>query len=251
MDKEANLFLSELYKRMPIDKNHPYFNMGAEEFYQKHRFMAEFYEDNYRAILPKDKTIKILDIGFGFGMFMVYMKKEGFKDIHGIETSKAQVDNAKKMGFQVELISDLSDYLRKNQSQFDLIHASNFAEHLPKYDLIEIFDLLYNSLKDRGMLVVTTPNIASYRGMYNRYLVLGHEVGFTEVSLRQIFEVTNFSGIEILSSRIKFRPRIKHILMKIFQKIINIIIAILDYVYLGVDRPRHLGKYLFGIGFKK
>lgn len=250
MDKNANLFLYELYRRMPIDENHPYFNLTSEDFYQKYNFCFEFYEDNYKDILSMKKDIKILDIGFGFGIFMVYMKKNGFRNIYGIEYNKSQVNNAKKMGFQVEPISDLNAYLKNNPSKFDLIHASSVVEHFPKYDLIETFDLLYGALRNNGKLVVVVPNIASWRSIYTRYLVLGHETGFTETSLEQLLQVSHFDNIKVFGSQIKFRFRIKHILMRLGQKISNIIIRILDYLYLGINRPRHLSQYLFGIGIK-
>lgn len=250
MDKNANMFLYELYQRMPIDNNHPYFNISPEQFYQRYHFCFEFYEDNYKDILLLKKDVKILDVGFGFGMFMVYMKKNGFKNIYGVEYNKTQVDNARKMGFQVEPISDLRVYLKNNPFRFDLIHASNVVEHFPKYDLIEIFDILYGALKDNGKLVVIVPNIAGWRGSYNRYLVLGHEIGFSEASLEQLFQVSHFDNVKVFGSRIRFRFRIKHIFMMIGQRIFNIVIKIIDYLYLGVNRPRHLGKYLFGSGVK-
>lgn len=251
MNREANLFLYELYSRMPIDEKHHYFNLSAEEFYNRHKSLFEFYEDNYNGLLAMDKNTRILDVGFGYGLFMVYMKINGFKNICGVEYNKAQVDNAKKLGFNAVLISDIGDYLKNNCSKFDLIHASNVVEHLPKYDLIEIFDLLCGSLKNYGRLMVVVPNIAGWRGSYNRYFVLGHETGFSEVALRQLFWITHFDDINIYGSRIKFRLRIKHIIMKTLQKILNAIIGIIDFIYLGVDRPKYINRYLFGIGVKK
>jgi len=250
MDKKANLFLCELYQRMPISESHPYFNLSPDQLYQRYRFLFEFYEDNYGDILPQKKDMRILDIGFGFGMFMAYAKRNGFSNIWGVEYNKAQVDNAAKMGFRAELISDLSAYLKNNLSGFDLIHASNVVEHFPKYDLIEIFDLFYNALKDNGRLAVIVPNIAGWRSIYKRYLVLGHESGFSETSIRQLFQITHFDNIKVFGSRIRFRFRIKHIFMRIAQGIFDIIIGIIDYVYLGVNRPRHLGQCLVGIGVK-
>lgn len=251
MDDRANLFLYELYKRMPIDKKHPYFNLTAEEFYRKYRSLFEFYEDNYSGLLPMDKNIKILDVGFGYGLFMIYMKINGFKNICGVEYNKEQADNAKKMGFNAMFISDLAGYLKDNRSEFDLIHASNVVEHLPKHSLIEVFDLLYGSLKDRGRLMAVVPNIAGWRGSYNRYFVLGHETGFSETALKQLFWVTHFEDIKILGSCIKFRLRIKHIIMKIMQKILDIVIGMIDFIYLGADRPKYINAYLFGVGVKK
>ena len=99
MDKEANLFLYELYKRMSVDVNSPYLNLSPEEFYKKYPFLFKFYEDNYRGLLSINKDAKILDVGFGYGMFMVYMKMNGFKNICGVEYTKPSVDNARKMGF--------------------------------------------------------------------------------------------------------------------------------------------------------
>lgn len=251
MDKKANQFLYELYKRMPIDSKHPYLKLNSEQFYQQYRFLFEFYEDNYNKFLPENNSAEILDIGFGFGMFMVFMKQNGYKNIYGVEYNPTQVENAKRMGFCAELITDLSEYLKNNHNRFNLIHASNVVEHLPKYDLIEIFDLFYDSLKDNGKLIVVVPNIASIRGVYSRYLVLGHEVGFGETSLRQLFQVTNFKDINISSSRIRLRFRIKNVMMILSHHVFNFFIKAIDYIYMGVNRPKCLGMYLLGIGTKK
>jgi len=250
MSEKGDLFLYELYKRMPIDTKHPYFNLSADAFYQKYPYLFEFYEDNYENLLPKDKNAKILDVGFGFGAFMVYMKKKGFHNLYGVEYNNSQVENAKKMGFAVESITDLSKYLKNNPGRFDFIHASNVAEHFPKYNLIELFDLFYNALGIGGRLFIVVPNIASHRGIYARYLVLGHELGFSEISLMQILKVTNFRDIFVYSSQIKFRPRIKNISMLIFQRIANLIIILFDYLYLGTNKPKCLGQYLLGVGTK-
>lgn len=251
MDKNASLFLYELYRRMPVDINGPYLNLTSEQFYRKHRFLFEFYEDNYTAHLPADTCAEILDVGFGFGMFMVFMEQNGYKNISGVEYNLIQAENAKKMGFRAELITDLAEYLKNNCKCFDIIHVSNVVEHLPKYDLIEMFDLFRNALKDNGKLIVVVPNIAGARGVYSRYLVLGHETGFAEVSLRQIFQVADFKDINIFSSKIKPRLRIKNIIMIFFRGIFDFLVRAVDYLYLGVNRPHCLGTYLFGIGTRK
>ncbi len=251
MDKNANQFLCELYRRMPVDINGPYLNLTCGQFHRKHRFLFEFYEDNYNSLLPADPCAEILDVGFGFGMFMVFMRQNGYKNISGVEYNPIQAENAKKMGFRAEMITDLPEYLKNNRQRFDVIHASNVVEHFPKYDLIELFDLLRDALKDKGKLIVVVPNIAGIRGVYSRYLVLGHETGLAEVSLRQIFQVCDFKEINIFSSKIKPRLRIKNIIMIFFQGILSFFVRAVDYLYLGVNRPNCLGMYLFGIGTKK
>lgn len=81
-------------------------------------------------------------------------------------------------------------------------------------------------------------------------MVLGHETGFSEVSLKQIFEAADFKRVRILNSRICFRPRIKHIIMKSLQAIFGLFIRFCDYLYLGENRPKCLGAYLIGVGNK-
>ena len=59
------------------------------------------------------------------------------------------------MGFiPISIDKFIEMHLKNNPSRFDLIHASSVVEHFPKYDLIEIFDLLYGALKGNGKLVV-------------------------------------------------------------------------------------------------
>ncbi|MBN1913116.1 MAG: class I SAM-dependent methyltransferase [Candidatus Omnitrophica bacterium] len=250
MDKEANSFLYELYRRMPVKNNDPHLGLSAQGFYKKFRHLFEFYEDNYPCLLPQDLHAKVLDIGFGYGMFMAYMNKRGYSDVYGVEYNTVQVENAKNMGFFAERISDIVVYLRDHQGQFDLIHASNVIEHFPKYDLLTIFDHLRMALKEGGRLIVCVPNLAGYRGAYNRFLVLGHETGFTEISLRQLFAAADFGKINIQSSLVRFRLRPKHIAMRLAQGFLGALIRLCDYVYLGENSPKCLGQYLIASGDK-
>ncbi len=125
MFNDANRFIYELYKRMPIESDHDYFGMTSKEFYAKFPYLFEFYEDNYIDIMPKKKDAEILDIGFGFGHFMVFAKLNGYKNLYGVEYNDAQVNNIKNMYFEGEKIKSLSKFLKNNEKRFDLIHLSN------------------------------------------------------------------------------------------------------------------------------
>jgi len=97
--------------------------------------------------LPSFKESIVLDIEFGFGQFMIYLKQKGYQNITGAEYSAGQVNNMRNKGFAVHQIDDLMAFLAKHEEKFDLVHLSNVAEYIPKYDLIDTFDVIHRSLK--------------------------------------------------------------------------------------------------------
>lgn len=75
---------------------------------------------------------------------------------------------------------------------------SHVLEHIKKEDLFDFIDGIKNILSDDGFFVIVVPNSSAYfNAAANRYGDLTHEIGFTDISLRQVLMVAEFKDIEI------------------------------------------------------
>jgi len=104
-----------------------------------------------------DKKLKILDIGCWDGSYA----KRYFKNtniVYGVESSKTSANRAKQKG----IIVKQGNYMEKsffNNMQFDIVVAGEIIEHVFDTDLF--LKKVSNNLKDNGILIITTPNVAS------------------------------------------------------------------------------------------
>jgi len=123
-----------------------------------------YYEAEVKALLPEDKSAKIVDIGSGYGHLLRYLKELGYLHIGAVDSSE-------------KLIQEVKSYLLE--------------------DAKKLARAVRESLKDGGRVVIRTPNMANILGMYSRYMDLTHYHGYTELSLRQLLREAGFSTIEL------------------------------------------------------
>ena len=105
----------------------------------------------------KDKNI--LDVGCYDGTFLSLISSKNNK-LYGVEASNYGVDQARGKGITVEhFFFDDKTSLPFENGFFDLIVAGEIIEHIYDTDffLVEIKSLL----KNKGVLLISTPNLAS------------------------------------------------------------------------------------------
>ena len=210
---------------------------------------------NYGSFIPKNKNIRILDIGCGMGHFLYALVKNGYRNFIGIDISNQMINFCKNYVKRTELKdsfqeisqkvvnSDLFTYLEKNQEQFDLIVANDLIEHIEKNKILNLFELIKHNLKYNGIFIVKTVNMVnplSNRILYDDFT---HQIGFTSLSLAQIYLVTGFKNVAV-GQFIAKKPRfITRILRKITLKFLSEIF--------GMKEIKNWSPLIFGVGVKK
>jgi len=124
---------------------------------------------------------RILDVGCGDGNFtMMIARACKAREVYGIEISEKGVEMARKNGIKCyQLDVDEEDFPFED-SFFDAVFAGEIIEHL--YDTDHFLDEAYRVLKANGILVLTTPNLASWQNRIS--LLFGYQPYGTTVSLR-------------------------------------------------------------------
>ena len=156
-----------------------------------------FYRNNYLKYLPGNTDAKILVISCGPGYFMNLLKKHGYTNILGIDSTATQVKLAREHGHNCE-VAEAFPYLEAQVEEYDLIFCEQELNHLTKEEIMEFMDLCMNSMKPGGILVTHALNGANpVTGAEALAQNFDHYNTFTEYTFRQILEFKGYEGIEI------------------------------------------------------
>lgn len=162
------------------------------------------------------KPKSVLDVGCGGGLLINEMQKTHKAKYSGVDVYKNK--NLKNVDYKS---ADITKGLPFEDNKFDLVTFGEVIEHVPNPDFI--LAEIHRVLKPKGIVIVTTPNLASWA---NRILLLigiqplftetsselnlgrrlkvlgqkgkvqGHLKVFTSRSLQEILEYKNFDVIE-------------------------------------------------------
>lgn len=177
---------------------------------QKRYFGWEF-----KAIMPIDKRVKILDIGCGTGSFLAAMNELGYTNTQGIDLSPEQVKMALKFGVQNVELHEANDYLSKHQEAFDVICAIDLIEHLSKDELVDFLSSVKKALKSGGMVVFRTPNMDAPQSSVFAFADFTHEVFLNKNSAFQLLASCGFSDVEIKEGIMYIENPMKEIVRKV------------------------------------
>ncbi|MFH1645173.1 MAG: class I SAM-dependent methyltransferase [Candidatus Omnitrophota bacterium] len=144
---------------------------------------------------PEDKGASILELGCGNGAFLYYLQHLGYCNSYGIDISQEQINIAKRIRVNNAEKADLREYLKDKKNSYDVIIGRDILEHFSKNEIMDVLQLIYDSLKTGGMLIIQTPNGESPFSNRYRYCDITHEIIFTRISLQQLLSVFDFKDV--------------------------------------------------------
>jgi ubiquinone/menaquinone biosynthesis C-methylase UbiE len=156
----------------------------ADEFYAKNETDYPVLDDRLRKVLAQCERVRpssLLDVGCGRGFFASALR-EKLPDVrcYGVELSPGLADQAERSGMTV-FRTDVADGVPLPDDSIDLALMGEVIEHVFDPDACVL--AVRRVLRPGGMLIITTPNLASWT---NRVLVpLGIQPLYSETSTRK------------------------------------------------------------------
>jgi 2-polyprenyl-3-methyl-5-hydroxy-6-metoxy-1,4-benzoquinol methylase len=182
-----------------------------------------------KGFLPVSRESRIIDLACGAGHFMYFLQQEGYANTEGIDISNEMLDVARSMGVANCIHADLFQFLPDKKQTYDLIIANDIVEHLEKDEVMNLLDLIHDSLNPGGRVIISTINAMSlfgYGTIQNEYT---HVTGFTPMSLVQVLKVCGFLNVVTRGERPvvhDIRSGIRAALWKIMQLFLRFFMTI-------------------------
>jgi 2-polyprenyl-3-methyl-5-hydroxy-6-metoxy-1,4-benzoquinol methylase len=194
---EPNAFIAEVYRRMSARHASQKHKPDWRETEKDGMVRASAYQ--YAPHLPKDKTARILDIGFGEGWFLAACLKLGYINLAGAEFGIAHKNYVQGWAPDritlFEIHDNIGEFLSDKKEHYDFIHMSHVIEHVPKYSLFWVVDALYWALKPGGKILLRTPNMEGPCPNSSLYVTLSHEYGFAGANLASLLDLCGFDEV--------------------------------------------------------
>jgi SAM-dependent methyltransferase len=234
--------------------NQPLLNQDESRQYH------DYFINNFKLFLPKEKKAHILDIGIGNGRTLKTLKEIGYVNCFGIDIAKDLIKEAKKKGLPCEYVKNTNIFIDSNKEKYSFVFLSHVIEHIPKQEAVIFLEKIKNSLTEDGILAIITPNTQNifYVGPFWDFT---HVNFFTERSLFQLCEASGFKRIKLCSEKIPintygkgmlsyFRFFVSDILIRCMQFFVNCFIKFIRFGT-GIINPKILSFNLICICKKK
>lgn len=109
------------------------------------------YRQRWGRFVPQDRDAPILDLGCGSGEFLYFLQREGYTNLHGVDTSPDQVEAAHALGLENVELGDVREYVQQHKEAFDVIAALSLLEHLKRDEMLELLDGVVRALRPEGV----------------------------------------------------------------------------------------------------
>jgi 2-polyprenyl-3-methyl-5-hydroxy-6-metoxy-1,4-benzoquinol methylase len=158
----------------------------------------------------RERKLNVLDVGCGDGTVSRLFLEAGNR-VFGVDMVPEFVERAIEKGIEAKAADVTRDGLPFPEGEMDVIYAGALIEHL--YDPEFFVRKCYRALTNAGILILSTPNIASLtsrlRMLYTSALSWefgGHIRIFTSKTLKQLVEENGLVVEELTSNLVSFIP---------------------------------------------
>jgi 2-polyprenyl-3-methyl-5-hydroxy-6-metoxy-1,4-benzoquinol methylase len=181
----------------PMNGIDPSSAASIEAWYER---LEPFYRHEILTHLPSLPTSRIVDIGCGIGGALWALRRAGYTDLFGADTSASQLDVARRHVSATFVRSDGRSFLRRAPRKWDAVILFDVLEHVTIEDGLGLLQAARRSLRQPGRLILRTPNMCSWMASRMRYVDRTHRSGYTPESLREAIIAAGFSTVRLLPS---------------------------------------------------
>lgn len=180
----------------------------TNEFIQ--RRVSEYQSGIIRPWFPTEKSVRILDIGCGYGIFLQACQDLGYAQLFGVDGVQSFIDFGRdRFGLKNLQRDDLTEFLRNSTEPFDVITAIDVLEHQPKAELLPLLRLIHDKLAPGGIFLFQAPNGESLQGANIYHSDITHELAFTRLLSKELLGLAGFKEIHVHPSFVNKNPLVR------------------------------------------
>jgi len=186
--------------------------------------MAPAYRQLLADWLPANRDAAIYEVACGPGVMLVYLKRAGYTNVSGSDSSQCQIELARATGQDVKLADSIEELERHADARWDCLIAIDFVEHLPKDVLIRFLALTCRKLKPGGRLILRAPNGDSPFVGRNLFNGITHVWAYTTIETRALLRMAGYERVEFAEESVALLRQhrwIKVPLMKLAQSLLR------------------------------
>ena len=132
---------------------------NARDIYLARKSLAKAMESTFgvKQLIKKPLTLKLLDVGCGFGSTTILAKRDGF-DVYALDIDKRQLlwEQDRKSRLGINLFVADGQALTFPDETFDVVYSCHALEHIP--DDSKVLLEIYRVLKQDGIFLLSIPN---------------------------------------------------------------------------------------------
>lgn len=188
---------------------------GPEDVEKGYQKFYHFYRHNYLKHLKRTVTAKILVISCGPGYLVNALNIHGYTNVTGIDSYHDKVERAVHKGLHCQTARAV-EWLADHKDEYDVIFCEQEINHLTKEEIVPFLQLCRDSLKPGGNLFLHALNGANpITGAEALAQNFDHYNTFTEYTMRQVLEYTNYEKITVfpLNLYVFYRNPLNYVLI--------------------------------------
>lgn len=142
--------------------------------------------------LPADRKAAIYEVACGPGIFLHWLKSQGYTNASGSDSSDVQIALARVGQLDAELADSIGKLRGFAAESLDCIVGLDFYEHLPKEVLLDFLFESFRVIKPGGRLILKGPNGDSPvlgRALYND---ITHVTALTSIAFHALLTMAGF-----------------------------------------------------------
>lgn len=221
--------------------------LDADSLRRRFEKWAKWYASRLGPHLPRDRDAVCLDVPCGYGNFLYFLHRQGYRNVIGYDLDPEQIRLARLLdlpaheGNALELLAD-------EGQQFDCIASVDFLEHLSRDDALEFLRRCWLRLRPGGVLILRTPCADGPFGAHDVFNDLTHQWSLTSNVLRTILDMLDFERVAILDERPQAYD-FKNTLRLLAFYPARMLAAAMTLA-IGIPPPKVWSRAMWGIGYR-
>lgn len=165
-----------------------------------------YYDDNYLALLPADRSAAILDVGCGQGDFARYLSAKGYRNVTAVDRDEQAVRELTTVqGVTAKAASLTPSSIERHRRGWSLIVAKQMVYYFDRKEAPAFIRGLRDALAPDGRLIVEIFNGALLSGRFTELKDPGILTAYTEKGLHRLLEQNGLVIEKLFGAAVRHR----------------------------------------------